>query len=90
MIAMIWDALIRDVLLVEEKVPPPRINNLFRGIAISPMNEIHELIRLSLLPGRSAKGNLAWCLHSFLHVFQGISLQNVSQFNREELQIKGG
>ena len=53
------------------KVP----NNLFWGIPSSHGDEIHEHIQESLLLGRRTKGNLAWCFHLFLQVFERGFLQ---------------
>ena len=41
----------------------------------------NERIQESLLLGRRTKGNLAWCFHSFLQVFERGFLQKISYFD---------
>ena len=49
---------------------------------------MHEHIEESLLLGRRIKGNLAWCFHSFLHIFERGFLQKISYFDGKEWPIK--
>ena len=69
---------------------PPSVNNLFRGIPFSHQDKIHEHIQELLLLGRRTKGNLAWCFHSFLQVFQRGFLEKRSYFDEKEWAIKAG
>ena len=47
-------------------------------------NKIRERSQISRLLGRRAKGNLARCFHSFLHVFKKGFLQKISHFDEKE------
>ena len=40
-------------------------------------DKIHDHIQVSLLIGRRAKGNLACCFRSFLHIFERGFLHNL-------------
>ena len=60
------------------------VNNLFRGIYFSHEDKIHEHIQKSLLLGRRTKGNLAWCFHSILQVFERGYLQKISYLDRNK------
>ena len=51
---------------------------------------MHEHIQESLSLERSTKGNLAWCFHSFLQVFERGFLQKISYFDGKEWPIKAG
>ena len=51
---------------------------------------MHERILESLLLGRRTKGNLAWCFHSFLQVFERGFLQKISHFDGKKWSIKAG
>ena len=50
---------------------------------------MHEHIQVSLLLGRRLKRNLAWCFHSFLHIFERGFLQKISHFDGKEGPVKG-
>ena len=63
---------------------PPSLKNLFRGIPFSHEDNIHEHIQESLLLGRRAQQNLAWCFHSFLQVSENGFLQKISYFDGKE------
>ena len=45
---------------------------------------MHEYIQKSLLLLRRTKGNLAWCFHSFLQVFEKGFLLEISYFDGKE------
>ena len=45
------------------------------------------MVRMGAL-GRRTKGNLAWCFHSFLYVFERGFLQKISNFDGQEWPIK--
>ena len=66
------------------------MNVLFKGIAFSHEDKIHERIQESLLLGRRTKGNLASCFHPFLQVFERGFLQEISYFDGKEWPIKAG
>ena len=42
----------------------------------------------SLVLGRRTKGNVAWCFHSLLQVFERGFLQKISHFDEKEWPIK--
>ena len=63
---------------------PPRVYDLFTGIPFSQVDKKHEHIQESLLMGKITKGNLAWCFHLFLQVFDRGILQKISYFNGKE------
>ena len=47
------------------------MNNIFKRIPFSQENKIHEHTQVSLLLGRTTKGNLVCCFHSCLQVSKG-------------------
>ena len=83
-------ALVHAFLFDGLKSLPPSVNNLFKGIAFSHEDKIHEHIQESLLLGRRTKGSLAWCFHSFLQVFERGFLQKVFDLDGKEWLIKAG
>ena len=66
------------------------MNNLFRAIPFSHEDKIHEHVQESLLLGRRTKGNLAWCFHSFLQVFERGFLQKSHISTGRNDQLKPG
>ena len=48
---------------------------------------MHEHSQESVLLGWGTNGNLAWCFHSFLQVFERGSLQKISYFDGKEWLI---
>ena len=63
---------------------PPCVNNLFKGIPFFHEDKLPEHIQESLLLGKRTKGNLTWCFHSFLQVFERDFMQKISYFDRKE------
>ena len=69
---------------------PPGMNNLFRGTPIFQEDEMHEHMKMSLLPGRRTTGNLTCHFDPFSQVFERGLLQKIFDFDRKEWPFKAG